>query len=436
MNMADIMAHLGGVINKNGEFIAKIDTKESGTRFKMMGPVRDEEQQAAQDLSSIRAAADKELTRSGGLEAMQLAAKYLRDEAKTVPSGSIDKADGRFIAMINTNHSGPFRDDKQQATQDLSAIRAAADGVATRPAKLRAMQLAAKHLRDEAKATARGGIKAAGAGAHFARVEYVEDSELKEITGPRRATERRAQADLAMLRGAALGHAAWADGICVAAMKAKALALMEGAEKEARVAMGIDQYLYQRMAHKVEDSDPETDGDDDDGAPDAYDYSDPKVLEKCLAQPPVPKKGPTQPPRDADEATARLACFRATQETPDALRVLLSARADPNVVAGEGDHLPLWRVMRYAHNQHVHEMRDLLIEFGAANGEAELERWEDRLNIDRCEPKFMREFHRSAVLFRLIFQTLFCFLCSEMSPQEPGEIEQATNIISLTQGRS
>ena len=219
-------------------------------------------------------------------------------------------------------------------------------------------------------------------------------------------------------------------------MKAKALALTEGAEKEARVAMGIDQYLYQRLAHKVEDSDPETDGDDEgDGASDDYDYSDPKVLEKT-APPPVPKKGSTQPPRDAADATARLACFRATQETPEALRVLLSARADPNAVAGEGDHPPLWRVMRYAHNHHVHDMRDMLIEFGAANGEVELGRWEDRLNIDRCEPKFMREFHRSAVLFRLIFQTLFCFLCSEMSPQEPGEIEQATNIISLTQGRS
>ena len=434
--MADSMAHLGGVINKGSQFIAKIDTKESGTRFYILGPVRDEEQQAAQDLSSIRAAADGYLPRSSGMKAMQLAAKHLRDEAKAMPSGSIEKVDGRFIAMIDTNHSGPVRDDKQQAAQDLSAIRAAADGEATRPAKLQAMQLAAKHLRDAAKATARGGIKAAGAGSYFARLEYVEDSEKKAIIGPRRATERRAKADLAMLRGAALGHAAWADGICVAAMKAKALALMEGAEKEARVAMGIDQYLYQRMAHKVEDSDPETDGDDDDGAPDAYDYSDPKVLEKCLAQPPVPKKGPTQPPRDADEATARLACFRATQETPDALRVLLSARADPNAVAGEGDHPPLWRVMRYAHNHHVHDMRDMLIESGAANGEVELGRWEDRLNIDRVEPKFMREFHRSAVLFRLIFQNLSVFLCSEMSPQEPGEIEQATNIISLTQGRS
>ena len=258
----------------------------------------------------------------------------------------------------------------------------------------------------------------------------------KKIAGPRRSTERRAQADLAMLRGAALGHSSWADGICVAAMKAKALALTEGADKEARVAMGIDQYLHQRMAHKVEDSDPDTDGDDaGDGASDDYDYSDPKVLEKTTP-PPVPKKGSTQPPRDAADATARLACFRATQETPEALRVLLSARADPNAVAGEGDHPPLWRVMRYAHNHHVHDMREMLIESGAANGEVELGRWEDRLNIDRVEPKFMREFHRSAVLFRLIFQTLFLFLCSEMSPQEPGEIEQATNIISLTQGRS
>jgi hypothetical protein len=96
-------------------------------------------------------------------------------------------------------------------------------------------------------------------------------------------------------------------------MKAKALALLEGAEKEARVAMGIDQYLSQRMAHRVEDSDPETDGDDEgDGASDDYDYSDPKVLEK-IAPPPVPKQGPTRPPKDADDATARLACFRATQ---------------------------------------------------------------------------------------------------------------------------
>ena len=125
-NMATNMAHLGGVINKAGQFVAKVETKDSDTRFKMEGPARDDEQQAARDLSFIRAAADGELSRSGGLKAMQLEAKRLRDASKAIPSGSIEEADGRFIAMIDTNHSGPLRDDKQQAAQDLSAIRAAA----------------------------------------------------------------------------------------------------------------------------------------------------------------------------------------------------------------------------------------------------------------------------------------------------------------------
>ena len=52
------MAHVGNVFHKDGQFIAKIDTSESGTRFAMAGPPRDDEQQAAQDLSFIRAAAD------------------------------------------------------------------------------------------------------------------------------------------------------------------------------------------------------------------------------------------------------------------------------------------------------------------------------------------------------------------------------------------
>ena len=87
--MAVSMAHLGGVINKEGQFVAKIDTKESGTRFYILGPVRDEEKHAAQDLSSIRAAADGEATRPSGLKAMQLAAKNLRDTTRALPLGSI-----------------------------------------------------------------------------------------------------------------------------------------------------------------------------------------------------------------------------------------------------------------------------------------------------------------------------------------------------------
>ena len=107
------MAHLGFVFNKGGQSIARIDTSESGTRFAMVGPPRDDEQQAMQDLSFIRAAADGEATRFGGLKAMQLAAKSLRgaaerfrDAAKAVPSGSIEGVDGRFIAKIDTSESG------------------------------------------------------------------------------------------------------------------------------------------------------------------------------------------------------------------------------------------------------------------------------------------------------------------------------------------
>ena len=56
------MAHLGRVVNKDGKFIAKIYTRELDTRFAMEGPRRGDEQQASQDLSSIRAAADGEAT--------------------------------------------------------------------------------------------------------------------------------------------------------------------------------------------------------------------------------------------------------------------------------------------------------------------------------------------------------------------------------------
>ena len=73
------MAHLGGVISKNGRFIAKIDTKESGTRFAMEGPLRDNEQQAAQDLTYIRPAADGEAARPAGLYISDIFLIYISD---------------------------------------------------------------------------------------------------------------------------------------------------------------------------------------------------------------------------------------------------------------------------------------------------------------------------------------------------------------------
>ena len=81
--------------------------------------------------------------------------------------GFVTQKDSQFVARVNTKvlgtqyqFVGPLRgQDEQLAYQDLCYIRAAAEGALTRVQGLRDMQTAAKLLRDEAKALARGGRK-------------------------------------------------------------------------------------------------------------------------------------------------------------------------------------------------------------------------------------------------------------------------------------
>ena len=76
------MAQLGVVIRKTGQYVAKIDTLAAGTRYKMLGPPRgDDEQLAYQDLCYIRAAAEGAPSHVDGLCAMQTAAKPYRPQA-------------------------------------------------------------------------------------------------------------------------------------------------------------------------------------------------------------------------------------------------------------------------------------------------------------------------------------------------------------------
>ena len=75
VSTAQHMAQLGVVCERNGQYVAKIETLDLGTRYKFTGPPRgDDEQQASQDLCYIRAAAEGTPTRVGGLQAMQSAA--------------------------------------------------------------------------------------------------------------------------------------------------------------------------------------------------------------------------------------------------------------------------------------------------------------------------------------------------------------------------
>ena len=182
--------------------------------------------------------------------------------------GVVAQEDNQFVAKVATydlgkryQFAGPLRgDDEQLAYQDLCYIRAAAEGAPSHVDGLCAMQTAAKLLRDEAKALARGGIKQDAAGSWLARFQYVDCGiTKKEIVGPPRQSERRAENDLATLREAARAQKTWPEQ--VAAMQQAAQVLRESAQRENRVARGVAQYEAQKQAHKAEDSDPETSGD-------------------------------------------------------------------------------------------------------------------------------------------------------------------------------
>ena len=293
------------------------------------------------------------------------------------------------------------------------------------------MKQATKRLQDEAKAATRGGTKAIESDCFTARFHFVEDSKEKWIAGPTRRTERRAKADLAKLRQAAQGQATITEGF--AAVRQKSRELHQEAEFEAKVAMGIAQYGFVRDAHKVVDSDPESEHEAlaGDGAPHGEDgddwiydtdFSNPAVVKTLFPAP--PPKEPVQPNGAAD-ATAKLKRFAPNTETPAALRVLLEARADPNVLVSEDDPLPLLPevlnellvaridpnqfgrkvpftplmcVISRAREEHLKGMVDLLIANGAKYGAEERSRYSLRCDADRIDPIYLQELHRSATV--------------------------------------
>ena len=219
-----------------------------------------------------------------------------------------------------------------------------------------------------------------------------------------------------------------------AAMRTKCRELHQEAEFEARVAMGLAQHGFVRDAHKVVDSDPESDADaaapqpaqqseGDDWLYDA-DFKDPAVIQKLFA-PPLPHATKV-PPKDARDATQQLVRFSPNRETPAALRAILAARADPNVNVCEGEPLPLLPelqgellrarvdpsqfvrkasmsplliVISRARPEHLEEMCNVLIENGAEYGVEARRRYQSRYDSDRYDPIYLREFHKSATSY-------------------------------------
>jgi hypothetical protein len=74
------------------------------------------------------------------------------------------------------------------------------------------------------------------------------------------------------------------------------------------------------------------------------------------------------------------------------LRRLLDAKADANIVVGN-DISPLSKVMTFAPKTVVGSMRDLLLQAGANESDADKEHWSSRQHADACEDAWMRKFH-------------------------------------------
>ena len=323
--------------------------------------------------------------------------------ATVAPIGKVIIKHSHSQAKVDTDYmgmrykfSGPPRgDDEQQAHQDLVYIRAAAEGSPTRVQGLQAMQTAAKLLRDEAKALARGGVGQDAAGSYYARFRYIDAGITeKRILGPPRQGEHRAETDLAVIREAALEKKTWPEQIT--AMQHAAQRLREKAQFENSVARGVAQYEAQKQAHKAADSYLESSGDEDDGADDEYYGLDNAAIAKMVKElPPLRPQPP--PPVDVNDANVQLACFRFSLEKPETLEAILLARADPNLLVGDGDISPLQKAMLFTRDQKdVVRMRELLLEHGASESAYERLRWNERRAADAGEPAWLRNFHRSA----------------------------------------
>ena len=86
---------------------------------------------------------------------------------------------------------------------------------------------------------------------------------------------------------------------------------------------------------------------------------------------------------------------------PEVQRDLLNARIDPNKFMRKTAAMtPLMAVITSAREEHLEEMRDVLVEYGANYGPDERRRYKKRWEAIRYDPIYLREFHRSAQIAR------------------------------------
>ena len=125
-----------------------------------------------------------------------------------------------------------------------------------------------------------------------------------------------------------------------------------------------------------------------------YDVSTAEACEHLLAEPIPVKKTQHPPPTHLLEASVQLARFRPICSSVDDLRVLLTARADPNMILGPGQLSTLRNVLCFAQTCSVRDMRQELLDHGAFESKEDKRRWEIREDADLNEKAWLKNFHR------------------------------------------
>ena len=126
------------------------------------------------------------------------------------------------------------------------------------------------------------------------------------------------------------------------------------------------------------------------------DNSEPEWMKEYPSEEESPEEvlQPTRPTLTPLEATAELTRFRPIHGKPSDLKHLLECNADPNMPLKLGDISPLRKVMRFAAERYVAQMRDLLLQYGANESDKDRERWDSRQQADIAE-KIMKNNYKN-----------------------------------------
>ena len=207
-----------------------------------------------------------------------------------------------------------------------------------------------------------------------AHIQFCADGEEQtHIYEPNRSTDEEAQKDLDQIRAAGGVGATREEGLKIMAAEARRIKM--SAEYQSQ----IQETIQRRVSLETID---ESDYEDE-----RSDSSVPEWMQEYPSEEDSPEESsqPARPILTPLEATAELTKFKPIISKPSDLQHLLECNADPNMPVKLGDISPLRKVMSFAAERYVAQMRNLLLQYGANESDKDRERWDSRQQADIAE---------------------------------------------------